>query len=271
MNRIIPFSKGIFILIILTHLIPHHGFSQHQKGQVKSFRESFYTVHDDFGLIHKSKKLEDPLYHDRLVSFDPNGNVTQEIEYNPDGTIQCTFAARSDYEDNNVETFFPHFYPEPYWESKPYIIEQVRYSLGKVFDLAYTNDSIGRPAEEIMTDLMGNVVYRVTMIRNSSGSPVEERFSDGTTYFFIYSEDGRRKAWVIGCKGDTTKFTYTYDNHGNISSSTVDNFYQSRYKYHYDTYFYQYKYDKHWNWIERIEYFNGTPERIAVRKIEYYK
>ena len=257
----------LLLLLLVLVILPAHG--QRMKGKVRSFRVTYYSVHQDFGKIRKHSRLDDPMHHDYDVFFDQNGNITHSVEYYPDGTIYCKCKGRDDYEDNKVESAYVRFYPEKEIDRKSFILKSVSFGLGRMCEMTYKNDSMGRPVEETIADPMGQVLFNSWIERDEKGNSTEELFSDGTVYRNKYDEDGNRIESIKAKGHDTTVTSFKYDKEGNIIEMNVNNFYKSTYKYRYDNFKYCYRYDDTGNWIERIEFDNDIPSRMAIRKITY--
>jgi hypothetical protein len=260
------------ILFIFLFLVINQSFGERLKGKIKSYRESYYSSQDNYGKLKKGPKLEDPRFHDEFVTFDQNGNISQSVEYNFDGTIYCKYNGRYDYMDNNIESIYVNFEPELKILRKPFILESVRYSWGEQYKMTYKIDFKVRPLEETIYDLIGRAILTIEIKRDENGNSIEDRFSDGTIDKFKYDKNGNRIEWVsVAPGGNTTIVAYKYDASGNIIEKNVNNFFKSTYKFHYDNYTYKYLFDKRGNWIERIDYENEKPQRIAERTIEYAK
>jgi YD repeat-containing protein len=259
----------IFLLVQLSLMI-NSTFGQRLNGKVKSYRDSYYSVLEKYGEIKKGPKLNDPNFHDEYVSFDQNGNVTQSVEYNSDGTIYCKYNGKYDYADNNIESIYVSFDPEIRILRKPFILESVRYSWGEMCKMTYKIDFKVRPIEQTIFDLMGRELYTITIKRDEKGNVLEENFTDGTVNQYKYDNKGNRIEWISRSAGGSATITsFKYDESGNIIEMNTDNFFKSTYKFHYEHSTYVYRYDDHGNWIERTEYEHDKPERIVVRTIEY--
>jgi YD repeat-containing protein len=262
-------SFQLFILLLFS-LIIHPAFGQRMKGKIKSFRDSYYSVHEKFGKIQKGPKLNDSVFHDEYFSFDQNGNISQEVEYNSDGTVYCTFKGRYGYADNNIESIYVRFDPEITIETKPFILESVKYSWGEKYKMTYKNDTKGQPTEETIYDLFGRVLNKIKFKRDENGNLLEESFSDGTVYKYKYDEKGNRIEWTsISSNSNIIVASYQYDDLGNIIEMNLNNYFKSTYKFHYDNFTFKYIYDDQGNWIERTDYEYNKPKRIVVRTIEY--
>jgi YD repeat-containing protein len=245
-------------------------FGQRLKGKVLSYRDTYYSVCEKFGKIKKGPKLDDAFSHDQYVLYDQNGNITQSIEYNSDGTIFCKYKGGTGYEDNNVESIYLRFDPEIIIDRKPFIMESAIYGWGEMYEMTYKNDSVGRPIQETIFDLMGNLLYKITIKRDEKGNSLEDKYSDGTVDQYKYDDKGNRIEWVSRSScGSTTRTSAKYNASGNVIEMITDNFFKSRYKFHYETYTYKYLYDTQGNWIERIDYENNKPQKIVIRTIEY--
>jgi len=252
-NTIFPKIYNILFLILF-FLIIQPAFGQRLKGKIISFRETYYSVIEKFGKIKKGPRLENSIFHDQYVSFDQNGNVIEAIEYNSDGTIYCKYKGRNDYKDNNIESIYVRFYPEKSIDKKPFILESASYSLGKICEMSCENDAEGLPIEETISDNMGRVLYKISIKRDEKGNSLEDIISDGVINQYKYDNKENRIEWISrSSSGSTTVTSFKYDDFGNIIEMNSDNFFKSTYKFHYDKYTYEYRFDKEGNWIERID------------------
>jgi YD repeat-containing protein len=246
------------------------SFGQRLKGKVKSYKDSYYAVQEQYGKIKPGARLNDPDFHDEELFFDNNGNVTQSVEYNSDGTIYCKYKGRYDYVDNHIESIYVSFDPDIKVQRKPFILESLRYSWGEICKMTYKIDFKVRPVEETIYDLMGRVIFTIRIKRDENGNPLVDSFSDGTVDRYKYDNKGNRIEWVsVSPGGNTTIVTNKFDEFGNIIEKNINNFFKSTYKFHYDCFTYKYQYDNQGNWVERTEYDNDKPQKIIVRKIEY--
>jgi YD repeat-containing protein len=258
------FIFGMILLMI------RPAFGQRLNEKVKSYRYSYYSVREKFGKIQKGHKLNDSVFLDQYVTFDQNGNITEEIEYNYDGTIHARYKAKFGYEDNNIESIYVKLDPQLVIDKKPFIMESVKYSWGEKYEMSYINDTKGRPVEETIYDLFGRELYKIKIQRDEKGHPVEDDFSDGSVDQYKYDEKGNLIEWVFRSSNSNVIITsYKYNDHGNVTEMNVNNFFKSTYKFHYDHHTYVYQYDASGNWIERLEYENDKPQRIVERTIEY--
>lgn len=265
-----PIKVIKFSLLILITLTMHTAFGQKLNGKVKSFKDTYYSIHEVYGKIKKGPALNDTLFHDKAVTFDYNGNVSQSIEYNADGTVNSKYLANPDRADNHIESVFVRFDPEMIIEKKPFIIESVKYPSGEICAVNYKDDIHGRPMEETLLDLMGQVILTVKIYRDEPGNPTQYTFSNGAADRYKYDQNGNRIEWIsVTSTGNTTKTTFRYDAHGNITEEEIDNFFKSSYNFHIEHNTFSYKYDKFDNWTERIDYEHDIPQRIVVRTIEY--
>ena len=170
--------RTLLLFLCFFILMINQNFGQKLKGKVKSYRDIYYSVHEDFGITKKSSRLNDPAFHDQYVTLDENGNVSEMIEYNFDGTIYCKYKGRCDYADNNVDTTHVRFYSEIAINKKSFILESANYSLGKMCEMTYKNDTMGHPIEETISDLMGRELYKILIKRDEKGNTVEEQLSN---------------------------------------------------------------------------------------------
>lgn len=260
------------LFFILVSLMVHPLFGQRLNGRVKSYKDCYFSASEKFGKVRRGAKLNDSIYRDKYVSLDQYGNVFEVIEYNYDGTIFCEYRGKCDYADNNFESMSVQFDPVKLIETKPFIIEYLKYPSGEMCEMAYINDATGMPVEETIFDLMGIELYKITTKRDELGRSLENKYSDGSVDKFKYDHDGNRIEWFCHLpSGNTIVTTYKHDNFGNMIEENINDSFKSAYKYHYEHNTCKYIFDKQDNWIERIEYEHDIPERILVRIIEYAK
>jgi len=258
------------ILFILISLTIDPAFGQRLNGRVKSYRATYYSVHERFGKIKKGPKLNDSLFHDQYVAFNPEGNMIEAIEYYSDSTINSRFIGDPGYDDNNIESIYIRFDPDPKIERKPFILKSVKYPSGEMCEMNYKNDSSGIPVEEVIFDLMGRTIFTIIIKRDERGNPLEYKFSDGYTDQFKYDDQGNRIDWISrAASGHTAMMSYKYDQDGNMIEENINDFFKSSYKYQVDHNTFSYVFDNRGNWTERTEYEHNIPKRIVVRAIEY--
>ena len=259
----------IFILSIFS-LTFNTAPGQRLIGKIESYRDSYFSVRDKFGKIQKGPKLNDSVFHDEYVGFDQAGNVTEVIEYNPDGSVHCRYTGRYDYENNNFESIYVTLDPKLVVHRKSFIVESVKYSWGEKYEMSYKKDPEGRPMEETIYDLFGHELYKISFKWDEKGHPLEDDFSDGTVDQYKYDENGNLAEWIFRSSNSNVIITsYKYDDHGNVIEMNINNFFKSTFKFNYDHQTFLYKYDDVGNWTERIDYENDIPQRMVERKIKY--
>ncbi|MEI7724865.1 MAG: hypothetical protein WCK09_07150 [Bacteroidota bacterium] len=260
----------LFILIFTLATNPNYG--QRLKGPVKSYKDSYYSVIEKYGKIKKGPRLNDTTFHDQHVSLDGNGNVMQVAEFNADGTINCEYLGRCDYKDNNAESMFVRFEHGKKIEQKPFVIETVKYPSGELCEMAYENDAKGLPTEETILDLMGNMIFKISIKRDEKDNALEYKFSDGSVYQYKYDDLGNRVEWISHtASGNKIITSWTYDANGNLMEENINDFFKTAYKFHYEHNTFKYLFDGHGNWIERTDFEHDIPQRIVIRTIEYSK
>lgn len=263
--------KRILLLFLAVSALQFQaGYGQRMKGNVSSYKESYYSVKDSYGKLKPDTKINDSVFHDRFVAFDQKGNISEMAEFNPDGSIASKFKGSNDYPDNHFETLYAKFDPEVSIDRKPFIVESVKYTSGEFCEMSYKNDSLGRPFEEIIYDLMGREIYKITFLRDQNGRLRENDYSDGTVERYKYDEKGNVKEIVSRhLNSKPTVTTYAYDESGNIIEMNINNYFKTTFKFQYENYSYKYLFDKNGNWTQRIIFEGGRPQRIVVRTIEY--
>lgn len=265
--------KAIYIIILLLifSLPIHFSYGQKLNGKVKSYRDTYYSVHEAFGKIKKGAKINDSIFNDQEVVFDQKGNITQVTEYNSDGSVYCKFTGSNDYVNNMTESVYVRFDPETTIDRKPFIIESVKYSWGEMCAITYKNNPEGLPIEETIYDLMGRELYQISIKRDEKGNPVEYDYSDGTIDMFKYDDNCNRIEWFFrSSSGKTILTVYKNDSSGNLIEENINDSFKSYYHFHYEHNDFIYKYDKHGNWAQRIDYEHDICMRMVIRAIEYY-
>ena len=260
--------KHSLVIILLFLFSP--GSAQPVKGMVKSYRDSYYSLNETYGVIKRGSKIIDSSFPDQFVTFDNEGNVAQLTEYLPDGTILASFDAISCDEGNHYESLYIRYGRELIIDKKDFMIESVKYPSGEFCFINYIKDLHGRPTEETMFNHAGRVLCSVKISRDEKGNPTEYRFSDSTVYQYRYDSKGNKIEWIlITSAGNKILTYYKYDQMGNVTEEEIDNFYKSSYKFHVEHNTFKYQYDRSGNWIERIDYEHDIPQRMVVRIIEY--
>ena len=262
-------TKYKFPLFILLSLMFFPVFGQGSKLKIKSYRDTYYSVREEYGKTKKGARLHDTLYVDQVVSFEQNGNTTQVTEYDADGKINGRFTGSWDYLNNNSESVFIRFGPELIVDKKPFLISSVKYPSGELCEITYEVDAMGRPVKETIFDLMGRVIYTINILRDQNGNALEYNFSDGTVERYKYDDKGNRTEWVSHASNGIMTSSFQYDAHGNIIEMDISNSFLTKYKFHNEHNTYKYVYDKPGNWIERTDYEHDIPVRIVMRTIEY--
>ena len=265
-----PHDIKLHLIGFALSVMINSSFGQGLNGEIKKYRDDYYSVHEIYGKVKKDRKLNDSVYRSQVVSLDKNGNVVQVTEINSDGKTYCSYYAENGYHDNNVESLFVKYEPKITIERKPFIIGSVRYMSGEMCEIEYKNSEDGRPVEETVYDLMGTVIFTVVIKRDNMGKPLEYKFSDGAIDKYKYDDDGNRIEWFSkSATGKTSITNYKYDEHGNVVEEIIKDFFKSSYKFHDEYNTFSYRYDKHGNWIERVDYEHDIPQRMVVRTIEY--
>jgi hypothetical protein len=261
-------SKISLLALLILFIEP--VFAQRLKGRVISCQENYYSVREVYGKLKKGIKLSDSLFHDHFFSYDENGNIDHMIDFNPDGTTNCKYFAEKDHGNNHFESVFARFDHAMRMDKKTFLIESVQYPSGEFCAMSYKYDSIGRPVEETIFDLMGQVLNTIAIKRDGTGHFVEYAGADGSVDRYHYENNGNLTRWSSGTPdGNTTITTYKYDHFGDVAEEYVDNFFKSSYKYHIEHNTYQYQYDTHGNWTERTDFEHDIPVRLVIRTIVY--
>ncbi len=260
------FSK---LLLLLAFSI-NFCYGQKLNGKVKSYKESYFSVSEIFGIFKKGTKLNDSIFRDKDVLFNQNGNITQMIEYNPDGTVYCKYKGKDEYRDNLFESIYIWFGKEEMIDKKPFILESAKYNWGEWFEMDYLNDSTGLPVEEVIHDLMGRELHKISIKRDEKGNALEYNFSNGVTEKNKYDIFGNRIECILSLSQRTSVITtYKYDVNKNLTEEDIKDFHKMYYHYYSVHNTFEYQYDKQGNWIRRIDFENQVPKRIVVRTIQY--
>jgi len=239
-------------------------------GRVNSYSERYYSVIEKFGKTSRGPRLIDSTLRDQAVSLDPNGNVIQAVEYNADGSVFCVYKAIQGYSDNHIESAYLRCEPKKAIDRKDFLLESATYSWGMCCELNYKNDTNGWPVEQTVLNLMGDDVYTLILVRDIRGRAQEDSCTDGTHNHFHYDNEGRLNEQIsFFANSNIIVTTFRYDKWGNLIEKKVNNFFKSTYKFQYDIFRYDYRYDRHNNWTERTDYEDDIPQRIVTRKIEY--
>jgi YD repeat-containing protein len=258
-------------LILLFAFSINFCYGQKLNGKVKSYKETYFSVSEIFGMLKKGTKLNDSIFREKDVLFNRNGNITQMIEYNADGTIFCKYKGRDEYKDNLFESIFIWSGKEGVIDKKPFIIESAKYNWGEWFEMDYINDSTGLPVLEIIHDLMGRELHKISIKRDRLGNPLEYNFSNGITEKYKYDNFGNRIEYIMSSAQRTSLITtYKYDVNRNLIEEEIKDFHKMYYHYFSVRNTYEYQYDKQGNWIKQTIFEDLIPKRIVVRTIEYF-
>lgn len=122
----------------------------------------------------------------------------------------------------------------------------------------YSADSLCLNKENYGYEPDGKITVQFVTSENRSG-----------TYSHIYKKGKLIEAWY---GEESPDFPYgfhlinTYNKYGEVEKKIQEIYTNSTVL----TYTYQYRYDKHDNWVTRIDYLNGMPSAYVERNIEYF-
>ena len=224
------------------------------QGKVLSYSEFSYEAKKRFGNIEKGKRT----YYGHNNKYDKNGNVTEQNDYNLDGSLRSKETYKYDENGNETEKNYYNSdgslkrkYTSKY-DEKGYKIEryQYPYSDGRIagHTTIYKYDKNGNEIECDNCGFDGTAVdYKKTHKYDEKGNKIESKgiLDDGSLHFkrsFEYDENGN----------ETERNSYNSD-------GSLDYKYTSKYEF-----------DKQGNWIKRIEFKDGIPTYILERQYEYY-
>lgn len=253
------------------------------KGNVKSLKTISYAVMTDLGQLRKGEIIEDTWgYYNTLVKINEKGNWTEYSSYKPDGTNIRLEISKYDSEENPLE--------------------MVVYNYGKIeHRRVFTTDKNGNITEMLRFDANDSLVLKSLHQFDKNNYEIQSyryNATDSLTSKTVsnYNESGNLiERFNYGADESlTTKTLYKYDNLGNITERTIfgsDENLIEKTIYQYNeksletekntfnpknnsntktTYKYE-KYDKKYNWIERIEYKDDVAVKITEREIEYHE
>jgi hypothetical protein len=277
----------ILVFIISGSLLKPINKNDYKKmnlnGFVKSIVQIAYGVNEKDGKIVRDSGSIFSFAPTRLYFFDGNGNLTEEREEYPDGSLPTKTVFLYDDKGNEIENILYRHNREKEvqdtttsrYDDNGNKIEE-KYSGFVKQKRTYLYDDKGHLIEMNLTTFSsrGNVNTKTVYNYDIIGNMVEESEYRSTSEFIKnikYSFDEKRNKTemqefilngILKSKG-----TYKYDemnnaieenvygSNGNILKSTA----------------YNYEYDGHNNWIKVLIFENKILKAIAERKIEYYK
>lgn len=245
-------------------------------------------IYDDLGKRKEENTYNvklDFLANKRVFIFGDNGNIVEKNEYYSDGSLTEKKVYLYDKQNNIkcIKTFDSDLNlkdsSDYKYDNKGNILEKKLYGifenttwytnqLGEKIENTYRREY--RKNKVFKTDKLGNIIEyseldedstlssRAVSIENKKEKTVEK-------LFFALDLFGKEEI-------QTRKQIFTFDDKGNIIK--VHNYENKPY---YCTecvvenvITYKYDFDNKDNWIKRIEYSDGKPEKIVIREIEYF-
>ena len=261
------------------------------KGKVKSIKEISYKIFHQKGKYIKSEKgREDNSGNDKLTSFNINGNITVDIDYDSNENITSKVIYKYDSKGHKIEGVLYNSNGNIVSKSiykndiNGNVIEYINYNPNKSINnrVTYEYDDRGNKIKDEMY-LRENHKYGLfTYKYDSRGYLIEyglylrdaNKLEDSNLYLeslAIYKNDvdGNRvetkssqppeklrdELYFQYNRNEDVIDTKIYNPKGNLISRIS----------------YKYKYDEQNNWIEKAQFNNGSPMFILERKIQYYK
>ena len=249
-------------------------------GKVKTFKITPYKLVDYFGKVTKGDK-QDFWRGDVVIVFDEQGYKAENNTYNKVGQLSQKVVYKYDAKGKRTSRDLYNSYGKLQmkflyvYDNKGYKTAYNSYSpTGELNDsYIYKNDDKGRMIEEtwIKKDKSFGSKYTYEydklgkLIKMCQYTTSETQVDNCTSYKYdklgqivemeIYSNNAlsRRSVITYDDKGNEKEIKY-YDGKGVFLEERA----------------YEYKFDKHGNWIERIEYINQFPKSFLEREITYY-
>jgi hypothetical protein len=204
-----------------------------------------------------------------------------EISYNPAGNITLMESLRG---PDSVQTLLDEFYYDP---SGRRMLRSESHNLARhsMRVLEYNYDSRGNLVSESEKTGSYSTVFRydgrgypkreISTVAGEEGSTMTRYAYDrrgrlktsrggGPTVRYLYRPDGSLAEVRTG-----KDLTETYGAEGNLERST--NMVKSGKNSFPASITATYEYDRHGNWLKRIQYYEGRVISVTVRKIDYYK
>lgn len=183
--------------------------------------------------------------------FGTKGKILKSYSFEPDGTPAGNITYKYDDKEN--------------------MIEKIQYVKGKLNNTSmYKYSKNGRKVEEVEIVYWtgGQKIKRTTFEYDNSGNEIASTFDENDVLSNVINSKYNNRGDVIEMtlldqKGDLIirmKFSYKYDDKGNILETKSDNGSVERYEYIYD--------NKN-NWIAQTYYMNEKPFRFSERVLEY--
>lgn len=216
--------------------------------KVKTSTETTFLVRHQNG---KTEKIKGPAF---ALTFDKNGNLTQAIDYNPNGSQEGISTFEYDQHGNKIK--------ETYQSQKSSSLFTYKYQ--------YSN---GRKTQEERHEGNGGAVIRknFTYDNKQNISEISEYESDGRLYrrtTFKYDEKNNKteEARYNADGSLSSRTTYKYDDKGNQTEYVL----YSEENVKEDSATYQYEYDQYGNWTKRTKTKNGSVQEIIERQVTYF-
>ncbi|WP_196893624.1 hypothetical protein [Aureivirga marina] len=227
-------------------------------GKVKSVKESKYKATENFGVIVKRNLLKTEFY-----VFNFYGQLKEKNEFTSTGELEKKYI----FEFN----------------TRGKCVSMNRYNPnGSLFGkMIYHYDATDKVNMYTVVDEIGNMKFRIVYVYNKKGMLKSETLykNDANVLSFkTYENDAYGNVIVENYFADKKdlqleKTTYEYDKKGNLikkgnykikKEKKLDKFYLV------DQISYVYKYDKNFNWTQKVIYKNNVPQEIVEREIIYF-
>jgi len=296
MNRPLA-SFMVCILLIVGHYAEgqkKNDFTDlHLKGRIKTLKESFFSASDSSGTVVRNKEIlysyapvrsfrfndaglleektesdSDSTYVKHLYQYNEQGNKTEDVVWNPDGTIrEVTLFSYDDKgklekcENKQVSKSEKLLRKEDYMKVR-----------GPYRKRIYTYDEKGNTTCETTYDSRGfsSVVYTCDGKGNITGHKYvnEEGKTEKSLIFTFDTRGNPMECRQFDAEGKLqSRIVYKYDINNVLTEETEfapDGSIRN-------TIGYAYEYDGHTNWVRQIAYQNKVPVRMGVREIGYYE
>lgn len=279
-------------------------FDLQLRGKVKSIHETVYSAVKKFGTVSKGDKTYDDESDniESAMQFNENGNILNVRKLDFDGNL--SHEEKYEYNENGIKIRYVwNNLEDDYKEEIIYKLNQDDEIFESIFSSDYGNDKTsylyddnGNKIEELKYDSSGKLIYKRLFEYNKSGSLIEEkRFNEeNLSGIYKYNDSGKviEESW-IDYAGEITKCIYKYDKRGNntkiicsdsdgkIVDKVMNKYNQMNDKVRseitdevsnrYYSSSWEYNYDIHGNWTEKIVHIYKKPTFFIERKIKYYE
>jgi hypothetical protein len=255
---------------------------QNLRGKVSSYEQSQHKAILKSGKIGFEKKLANNAVH-YSCKYNRLGNSDEYLAtYTYDSQEDGVFKTRNIYNDKNQNTE-ERIYKIQGTNEK--LVRKNVYRFDTANELIETINYIGdseikgrvvrkvdkenKTTNELSYDVNGLLVGSVAIKLDDHGNEVErDTFNPQTKMHSLEKKkyDSRNNQVGYSYDGEIGKFecVYQYDDKNNETDKMCTSTQKSRHN-HYD-----YVYDTHCNWIQRVEIVNEIPENVTTRSFQYY-